>query len=723
MSTATVPATGGVTRRARDLRAGIGPRHLGLLAVLALSAVLNVKSLSQNGWANSFYSASAKSMLQSWHNFFFVSFDPGGMVSVDKPPLAMWLQAASAKVFGLSSWSLLLPEAICGVAAVLVLYRIVRPRFGTEAALLSALALAVFPSLVAVSRDNNPDALLILLLTLSAGAAIRACENGRWRSLIWCAVLVGLAFNTKMLAGWLVVPALALAYLVCAPGGWRRRIAQLVVAGLVMAAVSFAWLTAVDLTPKSDRPYVGSSSNNSAFGLAFGYNGFGRVEGQLGGPGGTGGGAGRGGFGGGVRAAGAGATTGQGAVQGLFGTGAGAAAGGGAATPGAGGGAATPGAGAAAPGGGGFPGGGTGGPPGGFTGGGRGGGGPGGGNSAFGGPTGPLRLFSQGIGDQGGWMLPFAFVSILAIALTLTRRRTDPRLAGLIVFGGWFLTEAVVFSFSKGIIHPYYVSALGPSSAALVGIGAVAMVQLVKRRDWRLIVPAVAIGLTVWTQIVLLDRAQYLEWWIPALIAGAVLAFGAAILLRRWAMVAIAALLGVLLLAPGVYASTVWDGPVSGTFPAAGPTSGGGGGGFGGGLGQGGGDSSTAALATYLRTHDPGTRWQIIVQTSNAGAPLILDEGISAGSMGGFNGDDKALTADQLAGYVQTGEARYVQVGSSFPGRGGNDASSAVQSACTEVPASAYGGTTTSTGGFGGGRGGGTLYDCRGAEAKLRAAG
>lgn len=322
-------------------------------------------------------------------------------------------------------------------------------------------------------------------------------------------------------------------------------------------------------------------------------------------------------------------------------------------------------------------------------------------------------------------MLPFAFVSVLAIALTLTRRRTDPRLAGLIVFGGWFLTEAVVFSFSKGIIHPYYVSALGPSSAALVGIGAVAMVQLVKRRDWRIAVPAVAIALTIWAQVVLLNRAEYLQWWIPVLIAGSVVAFGAAIVLRRWAMLAIAALLGVLLLAPGVYASTVWDGPVSGTFPAAGPTSGGGGfgGGGGGGLLAGGSTDSTAALATYLRTHDPGTRWQILVQTSNAAAPLILDQGISAGSMGGFNGDDQALSADQLAGYVASGGARYVQVGSSFPGRGGNDASSAVQTACTEIPASAYGGTTSGGGGFGGGRSGGTLYDCRGAEAKLRAAG
>ena len=175
-------------------------RHLALAPVLALSAVMNVNHLAQNGYANIFYSAGVKSMVRSLHNFAFVSFDPGGLVMVDKPPLGLWLQVASAKLFGFAPLSLLLPEAIVGVLTVALLYYVLVRRFGWLAALAGALALAVFPSFVAVSRDNGVDPLLIFLLTLSCAAALWAVESGRWRALLCCAVLIGLAFNTKTLA-------------------------------------------------------------------------------------------------------------------------------------------------------------------------------------------------------------------------------------------------------------------------------------------------------------------------------------------------------------------------------------------------------------------------------------------------------------------------------------------------------------------------------------------
>ncbi len=260
-------------------------RHLGLPVVIAISAVLNTHRLSQNGYANIFYSAGVKSMLGSLHNFLFVSFDPGGFISVDKPPLALWAQVASAKLFGFSPLSLLLPEAIIGVLTVAVLYVVVARRFGAAAAFASSLVLALFPSFVAVSRDNGVDPLLILLMLLACGAGVRACETGRWRSLILSAVLVGLAFNTKTLAAYLVVPGIVAGYLLCAPGSVLTRVLRLTVAGLVMVAVSFAWVAFVELTPASKRPYVGSSTNNTELGLTFEYNGFGRVEGQEGGPG------------------------------------------------------------------------------------------------------------------------------------------------------------------------------------------------------------------------------------------------------------------------------------------------------------------------------------------------------------------------------------------------------------------------------------------------------
>src|SRR5271167_1240608 len=174
-------------QRERGL-ARLAPAHLALAGVLALSTVLNVNKLSQNGYANIFYSAGVRSMLRSWHNFLFVSFDPGGLVTVDKPPLALWVQAASAKVFGFSPLSLLLPEAIAGVLAVALLYFLMERRLGTAAAFAGALALAVCPTFVAVSRDNGVDPVLILLMILACGAAIRAAESGRLRTLVWCGV-------------------------------------------------------------------------------------------------------------------------------------------------------------------------------------------------------------------------------------------------------------------------------------------------------------------------------------------------------------------------------------------------------------------------------------------------------------------------------------------------------------------------------------------------------
>ena len=292
--TATPPAPSSDLAPPPAARAGAGARlgatlplmrHAGFVVAVVLSAVLNANRLAQNGYSNIFYSAGVKSMLRSLHNFVFVSFDPGGFVSVDKPPLGLWLQAASAKAFGFSPMSLLLPEAIAGVLTVALLYVVLARRVGTAAAFVGAVTLAVFPSFVAVSRDTGVDSLLILLMLLACAAGLRASETGRWRWLIASAVFVGLAFNTKTLAAVLVVPGIAVGYVVCAPGSLANRAGKLLVAGMVMLAVSFAWIAFVELTPASKRPYVGSSTNNTELGLTFEYNGFGRVEGQVGGPG------------------------------------------------------------------------------------------------------------------------------------------------------------------------------------------------------------------------------------------------------------------------------------------------------------------------------------------------------------------------------------------------------------------------------------------------------
>ncbi|WP_051470923.1 glycosyltransferase family 39 protein [Patulibacter minatonensis] len=268
-----------------------------LLAVLAGAALLLLWNLSGNGYSNTYYAAAVKSASVSWKALFFGSLDPGSFITVDKPPLSIWLMGLSTRVLGFGSFTMLLPQALCTVAAVGLLHATVRralqDRLGSSAAaaagLLAAALLAITPITVAIGRVNNPDALLILLLVASAYATMRAVEGGRTTWLVWAGVFVGLAFMTKMLQGWMIVPALGAVYLLAGPPKLLTRIRQLAIAGVVMAVVSAAWPTAVSLWPGS-KPYIGGSDDGSAWNLILGYNGLGRITGNEGGMGGGGGG-------------------------------------------------------------------------------------------------------------------------------------------------------------------------------------------------------------------------------------------------------------------------------------------------------------------------------------------------------------------------------------------------------------------------------------------------
>jgi 4-amino-4-deoxy-L-arabinose transferase-like glycosyltransferase len=607
-------------------------RYGPMLAVMALAAVLNMWALGQNGYANVYYSAGVKSMLQSWHDFFYLSADPAGLISIDKPPLGLWLQASSAKVFGFSPLSLLLPEAIAGVAAVAALYLIVLKRWGLLAATASALTLAVFPSFVAVSRDNNVDTLLILLLTLACGAALRATESGRLRTLIGSGVLVALAFNTKGLAACVVIPAIAVGYLLCAPGTPGRRAGNLLVAGVVCAALSLAWIVAVDLTPASQRPYVGSTGDNSELSLTFRYNGFGRVAGQAFGPG---------------------PQENLEVVPQIEGSKSRARTSGGAlptpapdvapevaatihASP-----------------------------------------------ISFGTQPSLLRLFKTGFGDQGAWMLVFALLGMVAIALTRPARR-DPRLAGLIVFGGFFLSEALFLSLSKGIVHPYYVSALAPGTAVMVGAGLSSM-RLLDRR-WYAVLLGAAVISTAAAQVALLRYAHYLRIWQFLLVPAAVAATVVAVRSRGRSPVGLIAVLGVLLVAPAAYSATTWRKPVEGTFPAAGPRAVG---------GNGGAELSRAQLATtlalmrYVLANGATDRFQLLTEASlTADSPILL--GLHASALGGYGGVDPAVDGPGLARLVASHQARYVLIGDGYSYLGGNAASRAAARVCPKVPLTAW---------------------------------
>lgn len=243
-----------------------------LAAILVGTLALRTWNLGQNGWGAEYYSAAVRSMTASWHNFLYCSFDPLGFISVDKPPIALWVQVASVELLGYRPASLLLPQALEGTASVWLLHRLVRRRFGEPSALLAALFLAITPIFVAVNRTNNVDSCLVLFLLLAAVALLEAAETGKRAWLLLSMGLVGLAFNVKMLAAYIVLPAFFLVYFVGAPTSMRRRIADLAAGSLVTALVSLSWMALYDLTPAVARPFVGSSTNNSMFELTIGHN-------------------------------------------------------------------------------------------------------------------------------------------------------------------------------------------------------------------------------------------------------------------------------------------------------------------------------------------------------------------------------------------------------------------------------------------------------------------
>ena len=251
-----------------------------LLTLLALTAILYLWDLGASGWANSFYSAAVQAGTKSWKAFFFGSSDSSNFITVDKPPASLWVMEISARIFGVNSWSLLVPQALEGVATVGLVYLTVRRWFTAQAALLAGLVLALTPVAAMMFRFNNPDALLALLLTGSMYALVRGLEKAQTKWLVLAGTLVGFGFLTKMLQAFLIIPALAIVYLLAAPTGWWRRFWQVVVMGVSTLVAAGWWVAVVALTPAADRPYVGGSQNNSILNLIFGYNGFGRLTGS-----------------------------------------------------------------------------------------------------------------------------------------------------------------------------------------------------------------------------------------------------------------------------------------------------------------------------------------------------------------------------------------------------------------------------------------------------------
>ncbi|MFJ8476261.1 glycosyltransferase family 39 protein [Kitasatospora sp. NPDC094011] len=411
-----------------------------LLALMAATVVLYLWGLGASGWANAFYSAAVQAGSQSWKAFFFGSSDAGNFITVDKPPASLWPMALSVRLFGLSSWSILAPQALMGATTVGVLYATVRRRFSPLGGLLAGAALALTPVAALMFRFNNPDALLVLLLTLSAYGMVRSIETASTRWLMFTGAMFGFAFLTKTLAAFLILPAFAVIYLVVAPTGFWRRVRQMLLAGVALAVSGGWWVAVVELLPASARPYVGGSQDNDFLSLTFGYNGLGRVDGNE-----------RGSVGGGGRMpAGLDLPAGAGHNRGW-------------------------------------------------------------------GQTGITRLFGSDIGGQIAWLLPAALI-LLVVGLWATRRyaRPDTARAAFLVWGGWLVSTALIFSFMSGIFHQYYTVALAPAVAALVGMGVDGLWRARHRLPYALLLAGVLAVTAGWAFVLLGRSSDFLPWlrWV-----------------------------------------------------------------------------------------------------------------------------------------------------------------------------------------------------------------
>lgn len=651
--------------------------------VMLISLFMNFYQLGQNGFGNAFYAAGVRSMLDNVHTFFFVSYDPGGFVTLDKPPLGFWLQVISSKFFGFTPFSVYLPQALSGVFSVLILYHLVRRHFGITAGILAALALAISPISVITNRNNTIDSTLVLTMLLGAWAVLKASETGKLRWLLVCALMVGLGFNIKAAEALLVVPAFGLLYLLGAPKKIWTRIWHLAVALAVMLVIALSWSVIVDTTPASQRPYVGSSQDNSEIGLALGYNGAQRLLGNI--------------FGRGARNSATTPSTSNGTPT---------------TPPTSTGQPPTTGNGPT-----GIPGGtGT------ASGGSFGGAGGGGGGGFNVGTAGPLRLFNEPLGGQIVWLLPFALLGILALAWQRRPRfQEDPEQKSLILWGIWLLTTGIFFSVA-GFFHQYYLSTMAPAVCALFGIGVVVMWNDYRRRGWRGWLLPIALILTALEQIhIITSNPAWGIWLIPVI---AITCFLAALLLivvrlfprivtrvggnerrTRFSLqgIVLFGLLGLMI------TSAVWSTiPVlqndESQLPTAGP---GGNGGFGAIVSTNGDTGVDTKLISYLEAHLGNAKYLLAVSSSMQADSIILSTNKPVMAMGGFSGSDPILTTSSLQTLIANGTVRFFLVG----GAGGFSAQN-IQSIINDLPANirqrieAGGFGAGRTGGFGGGAGG-----------------
>jgi 4-amino-4-deoxy-L-arabinose transferase-like glycosyltransferase len=669
---------------------------ISLIGILLLSAILNFYALQDAG-SNSYYTVAVKSMMTNFHNFFFASFDPEGFITVDKPPVALWIQTISALLFGLSDFSVLLPEALAGVLSVWMLYKIVKPKFGRTAARIASLVLACSPIFVAVVRTNNVDSILILTLLVATWALMKSVEKQKMSFLLLAFALIGVGFNIKMLQAYMVLPAFYLFYLMARELKWTKKVIHLVFATLLLAGVSLSWPLAVQLTPEDNRPYMGGSDTNSAFELAFGYNGIARLTGEQNSAGG-----------------GNPPTTIDDAQNGMSdstdnmdATADSAQFAGGQGKPST------------------------------FNTNGDGGmmrGGMGGG--MFGtGEAGPLRLFSTELSGQISFLFPFVLFGVIGfIAGFLQKRKMTIQHTFAVFWIAWLLPMMAFFSIAQ-FFHQYYLSMLGPAIGALVGVGFTVLWQQYKEeKSWRnWLLPIAILATCLFEALIIYQNKDAVSLvWMYAAIAVGILLFGLFIFMKQKAIMkksfAIFSILSLLII-PLYWTIITINKENNESTPIAGPSTEGFGRGMDGGrslnetgnlqagdmtatdgnpsegndrldgsqptMNQGKpGSSVDANLVAYLEEKYNSEKYFVAVPSAQDAYSIMLNTDYAVMAMGGFSGTDPALTVERLEEMTDKGEVKYFLL-SGNGGRQSEIINTWILENCEEVPSSEWNSETT----------------------------
>lgn len=569
------------------------PQVAAFSAICCVGLLMRLWNYHIGGFGSEYYSAAVASMRLSAHNFFFDSFDPAGFVTVDKPPLALWIQDLSTQLFGFSGLSVLLPQAVEGLLSVVLVHMWAARRIGPRVALLAAGILALNPVSVAADRSSNMESALTLLLLVSVWCFDRALETRRLRYLLLSVAVVGLAFNTKFLAGWLIAPILFVVYFLKSSVPVGRRMAHAAAAAAVLLAVSFAWVTAFDLQSPGERPHVAKTESNSMMELAFGTYGLELLSGQ----------------GSGVNPL---PTVDLTRTRSVFFDDV---------------------------------------------------------------EPGVARLLDRHLAGQTSWFLPFVLLA-LAMILGLPGLASETRWL-LAPFAGWATLYAAAFAYDRGTFHGYYLATIGPPVAILaaVGIGRVCS-ELRGRERWLLALWPITAAWQVYVQS---QAGNHFEWIIGAIVVGAVCALIGGLLGPAGAesrpfgppsvhLRTLGSALGIagLLVAPTAWAlSSVVVTRVNTLTPSA--------------------DilrlagvsrdllefaSSGYGVATddpklfaYLQQQAHGEKYLLATPNARLAAPIIIHTGRPVMAMGGFSGEDRFVTPEQLRSMVAAHQVRYIFLG------------------------------------------------------------